>query len=167
MRTNRLLTQKYSKNRQIGTGLIGGKACGMLLARKIIQNHRPDLYAHMEPHDSFYIGSDVFYSYIVYNDFWDIRIRQRTKEEYFSLAPTFADRLMKGEFSGTEKEAFRRLLDYYGTNPIIVRSSSILEDGFGNAFAGKYESVFVPIQVHRRSVWQNLSRPFVSCMPAP
>lgn len=84
----------------------------------------------------------MFYSYIVYNDFWDIRIRQRTKEEYFSLAPTFADRLMKGEFSGTEKEAFRRLLDYYGTNPIIVRSSSILEDGFGNAFAGKYESVF-------------------------
>lgn len=130
------------KNRQIGTGLIGGKACGMLLARKIIQNHRPDLYAYMEPHDSFYIGSDVFYSYIVYNDFWDIRVRQRTKEEYFSLAPTFADCLMKGEFSGTEKEAFRRLLDYYGSNPIIVRSSSILEDGFGNAFAGKYESVF-------------------------
>lgn len=130
------------KNRQIGTGLIGGKACGMLLARKIIQNHRPDLYAHMEPHDSFYIGSDVFYSYIVFNNFWDIRIRQRTKEEYFSLAPTFADCLMKGEFSGTEKEAFRRLLDYYGPNPIIVRSSSILEDGFGNAFAGKYESVF-------------------------
>lgn len=130
------------KNRQIGTGLIGGKACGMLLARKIIENHRPDLFAHMEPHDSFYIGSDVFYSYIVYNDFWDIRVRQRTPEEYFSLAPTFAECLMKGEFSGTEKEAFRRLLDYYGSNPIIVRSSSILEDGFGNAFAGKYESVF-------------------------
>lgn len=130
------------KNRQIGTGLIGGKACGMLLARKIIENHLPDLYAHMEPHDSFYIGSDVFYSYIVYNDFWDIRIRQRTKEEYFSLAPKFAQCLMEGEFSGTEKEAFRRLLDYYGSNPIIVRSSSILEDGFGNAFAGKYESVF-------------------------
>lgn len=29
-----------------------------------------------------------------------------------------------------------------GQDPIIVRSSSILEDGFGNAFAGKYESVF-------------------------
>ncbi|MBQ1334028.1 MAG: phosphoenolpyruvate synthase, partial [Clostridia bacterium] len=30
----------------------------------------------------------------------------------------------------------------YGQDPYIVRSSSILEDGFGNAFAGKYESVF-------------------------
>ena len=34
------------------------------------------------------------------------------------------------------------MLDYFGQNPFIVRSSSFLEDGFGNAFAGKYESVF-------------------------
>jgi hypothetical protein len=48
---------------------LGGKACGMLLARKIIENQRPDLYARLEPHDSFYIGSDVFYSYIVENGY--------------------------------------------------------------------------------------------------
>ena len=41
----------------------------MLLARKIIENKRPDLYARLEPHDSFYIGSDVFYSYIVENGY--------------------------------------------------------------------------------------------------
>ena len=34
------------------------------------------------------------------------------------------------------------MLEYFGQHPIIVRSSSFLEDGFGNAFAGKYESVF-------------------------
>ena len=42
------------------------------------------------------------------------------------------------------EEEFEKLLEYYGQDPIIVRSSSILEDGFGNAFAGKYESVFCP-----------------------
>lgn len=130
------------RSRMIGTGMIGGKACGMLLARKLIENKRPDLYQKLEPHDSFYIGSDVFYSYIVDNDFWDIRVRQRTPEEYFSLADTFAERLREGTFSSYQREQFCRLLDYYGQNPIIVRSSSILEDGFGNAFAGKYESVF-------------------------
>lgn len=114
----------------------------MLLARKLIENKRPDLYEKLEPHDSFYIGSDVFYAYIVHNNFWDIRVRQRKPEEYFSLADTFAECLRKGEFSDTEREQFIRLLDYYGQDPIIVRSSSILEDGFGNAFAGKYESVF-------------------------
>ena len=128
--------------RMVGTGMIGGKACGMLLARKLAANKNPKLYARLEPHDSFYIDSDVFYSYIVHNDFWDIRVRQRQQEEYFELAGTFAECLRTGKFSDTEREQFERLLDYYGQNPIIVRSSSILEDGFGNAFAGKYESVF-------------------------
>ena len=34
------------------------------------------------------------------------------------------------------------MLDYFGQAPIIVRSSSLLEDSFGNAFAGKYRSEF-------------------------
>ena len=130
------------KDRMIGTGMIGGKACGMLLARKIIEHRLPEVYEHVEPHDSFYIGSDVFYSFIVANDFWDLRIRQRTKEEFFSVAEEFADNLLSGSFSRGMEEQFIKLLEYYGQDPIIVRSSSILEDGFGNAFAGKYESVF-------------------------
>ncbi len=130
------------RDRMIGTGMIGGKACGMLLARKIVQSSMPELADIMEPHDSFYIGSDVYYSYIVENGFWDLRIRQRTEEEYFSLADTFADRLLSGSFSKQMEDRFSFLLDYYGQDPIIVRSSSILEDGFGNAFAGKYDSVF-------------------------
>ena len=130
------------KDRMIGTGMIGGKACGMLLARKIIERRTPDIYEFMEPHDSFYIGSDVFYSFIVENHFWDLRIRQRTKEEFFTVADEFAQHLLNGKFSRDMEEQFVKLLEYYGQDPIIVRSSSILEDGFGNAFAGKYESVF-------------------------
>ncbi len=130
------------RKRMIGTGMIGGKACGMLLARKIIENRCPEIFNKLEPHDSFYIGSDLFYSFIVENGFWDLRIRQRNREEYFSLAEEFAGRLMTGRFSREMEEQFVKLLEYYGQDPIIVRSSSILEDGFGNAFAGKYESVF-------------------------
>ena len=128
--------------RMIGTGMIGGKACGMLLARKLIENLRPDIYARIEPHDSFYIGSDVFYAYIVDNGFWDLKIRQKTEEGYFTLADQIASEIMVGDFSPTIEAEFRKILEYYGNAPIIVRSSSILEDGFGNAFAGKYESVF-------------------------
>ena len=129
-------------SRMVGTGMIGGKACGMLLSRKIVENHRPDIFARFEPHDSYYIGSDVFYAYIVDNGFWDLRIRQRTEEGYFALAGEFEQKIMKGKFPGRIEAEFRRILDYYGSDPVIVRSSSILEDGFGNAFAGKYESVF-------------------------
>ncbi len=130
------------RNHMIGTGMIGGKACGMLLSRAIVRNLAPDIDEVLEPHDSFFIGSDVYYTYIVDNGFWDIRVRQREEEEYFSLAEEFAQKLKNGVFSEEMQNQFLHILEYYGQDPFIVRSSSILEDGFGNAFAGKYESVF-------------------------
>ena len=130
------------RDRMIGSGAIGGKACGMLLARKIAETEIREYRLHAEPHDSFYIGSDVFYTYIVSNGAWKLRLRQRTPEGYFSAADELRDRLLTGRFSGKIREQFRKVLDYFGRNPFIVRSSSFLEDGFGNAFAGKYESVF-------------------------
>ena len=71
------------RDRMIGSGAIGGKACGMLLARKIIHSHIPEYMQYHEPHDSYYIGSDVFYTYIVSNNCWETRISQRTDEGYF------------------------------------------------------------------------------------
>ena len=130
------------RDHMVGTGMVGGKTCGMLLARAIIRNLSPDISSILEPHDSFYVGSDVFYTYIVDNDFWDLRVRQRTEEGYFRLAGELAERLRNGKFSGETQEQFTHILEYYGQDPYIVRSSSILEDGFDNAFAGKYESVF-------------------------
>lgn len=130
------------RDRMIGSGAIGGKACGMLLARKIAETEIPEFLEHNEPHDSYYIGSDVFYTYIVSNGAWNLRIRQRTKEEYFSVAGELQQYLLKGEFPAKIREQFINVLEYFGQSPFIVRSSSFLEDGFGNAFAGKYESVF-------------------------
>ena len=132
----------FVRSHMIGTGMLGGKACGMLLARAIVRNTAPDIDKVLEPHDSFFVGSDVFYTYIVDNGFWDLRIRQRTEEGYFSIAEEFAKRLGTGRFGEEMENRFKSILEYYGQDPYIVRSSSILEDGFGNAFAGKYESVF-------------------------
>ena len=130
------------RDRMVGSGSLGGKACGMLLARKIIHTELPEYRKYFEPHDSFYIGSDVFYTYIVSNNCWETRIEQRTEEGYFTKAEALKDALLSGTFPPDIREKFRTLLEYFGQSPIIVRSSSFLEDGFGNAFAGKYESVF-------------------------
>jgi hypothetical protein len=141
------------RDHMIGTGMIGGKACGMLLARAIIRNREPDIDEILEPHDSFYAGSDLYYTYIVDNNLWDMRIRQRTKEGYFELASEFAEKINAGSFSDAMRDQFLRIIEYYGQDPYIIRSSSILEDGFGNAFAGKYESVFC---VNRGSLEERL-----------
>ena len=142
------------RDHMIGTGMIGGKACGMLLARSIIRNREPDIADYLEPHDSFYAGSDLYYTYIVDNNLWDLRIKQRTDEGYFSLAEEFEKKIMEGVFSDPMRLQFERIIEYYGQDPYIVRSSSILEDGFGNAFAGKYESVFC---VNRGSLEERLN----------
>jgi pyruvate,water dikinase len=130
------------KERMVGSGKIGGKATGMLLSRKIVENNIPQTFLKLEPHDSFYIGTDVYYTFIVQNDCWKLRLAQKGEEEYFSASKMLKTKILAGIFPDTIKEQFRRLLEYYGQSPIIIRSSSLLEDSFENAFAGKYESVF-------------------------
>ncbi|MBR0352866.1 MAG: pyruvate kinase [Oscillospiraceae bacterium] len=135
------------KKREIGTGCIGGKSVGMLLARQVLKSVDPELYAkRIEEHDSYFIGADVFYTFFVQNGAWGLRTRMVEVEDYLAVSEPIRETLLNGEFSPSIKEQFRSMLEYFGQSPIIVRSSSILEDGFGNAFAGKYESVFCPNQ---------------------
>jgi len=130
-------------SREIGTGFIGGKSVGMLLARKILEVEGGDRFtSFLEPHDSFFIGSDVFYTYIVQNGWWRLRTKQKTPEGYYKYAAELKEKLMQGSFPKDIQEQFIQMLEYFGQSPIIIRSSSLLEDNFGNAFAGKYESVF-------------------------
>ncbi len=132
------------KKRLIGTGFIGGKSVGMLLARNILRKDPTfDWNAELEMHDSFYIGSDIFYSYMVQNGWWKLLMSQKTDEGYFEVARELKSKMLHGVFPDEIKEQFQLMLEYYGQAPIIVRSSSLLEDAFGNAFAGKYESYFL------------------------
>ena len=131
------------KSRIIGTGFIGGKALGMLLAHNILRGDESfDWDYHLEKHDSFYVGSNVYYSYIVHNDLWHLFMRQKSDEGYFSAATELHEKMLNGTFPVEIREEFQQMLEYYGQYPIIIRSSSLLEDGFGNAFAGKYDSFF-------------------------
>jgi hypothetical protein len=133
-----------TKSRLIGSGFIGGKAVGMLLAQKILSDDKSlDWSRYLEPHDSFYVGSDVFYSYIVENGWWKLLMKQKTKEGYFGVAAEMKENLLRGKFPDQVRERFQEIIEYFGQSPIIVRSSSLLEDSFGNAFAGKYESLFL------------------------
>jgi hypothetical protein len=135
------------RNRLIGAGRIGGKAAGMLLAQRILLTEKNktgiDFAERLDDHDSFYIGSDVFFTFLVNNDLFRLRLQltcdSATSHEEFQ---EIEQRFLAGRFSTTIEEQFRAMLDYYGQAPIIVRSSSLLEDSFGNAFAGKYRSVF-------------------------
>lgn len=133
------------RGRMIGSGRIGGKAAGMLVARRVLAQSRAgvDFTQVLESHDSFFIGSDVFFTFLVNNDLFRLRLKLSrssniSREEFDEVEQRF----LAGRFPPEILEQFRNLLDYFGQAPIIVRSSSLLEDSFGHAFAGKYRSEF-------------------------
>lgn len=129
-------------DRLIGTGQIGGKACGLLLGRKLIATYLPEAAEYLEPHDSFYIGTDVFYRYMAENGCWPQHVRRQLKMRPSDKMDNFREALARGSFPAAVREQFRTMLKHFGREPIIIRSSSVMEDSFGNAFSGKYESVF-------------------------
>ena len=132
--------------RMIGTGLIGGKTVGMLIAQAILRKIIPYIAKKLEIHDSFYIGSDVYYSFLVKNKAWWGRKKASNPATFLGDLETTRTKILEGIFSHDIMEKFANILDYYGQSPIIIRSSSLLEDAYGNAFAGKYASVFCPNQ---------------------
>ncbi len=135
--------------RMIGGGRVGGKSVGMLLARAILRQGDKRWKSCLEAHDSFYIGSDVFYTFLIENDCWAIRQKQKDPATFLDDIEEARSRILRGQFPDYIVRRFTDMLDYFGQAPIIVRSSSLLEDNFGNAFAGKYESVFCANQGDR------------------
>ena len=144
------------KNRMIGTGLIGGKTVGMLLARAVLKRANARFYDLLEEHDSFFIGSDVFYTFLVRNGIWWVRDRQRHPELFLEGAKEARQRIIGGEFPADIVKQIEEMLDYFGQSPFIVRSSSLLEDNYGHSFAGKYDSVFCANQGPRKRRLQDL-----------
>ncbi len=138
--------------RMIGTGLIGGKSVGMLLARAILKKADPRWNELLEAHDSFFIGSDVFYSFLVENGCWWLRQKQRDPSGFLENVEEVRRRILTGNFPAHIVNEFSEMLDYFGQSPIIVRSSSLLEDNYGNAFSPENtRACFVRIRGHTTS----------------
>jgi pyruvate,water dikinase len=129
-------------DRIIGTGLIGGKSVGMILSRAILKQTDSRWNVLLEKHDSFFIASNVFYTYLVRNGCWWGRETIQNQEMFLKGASEIRRQILRGSFPDYLLKQFSDMLDYFGQSPIIVRSSSLLEDSFGHAFAGKYETVF-------------------------
>jgi hypothetical protein len=136
------------RQRKIGSGKIGGKSAGMLLAKRILDEVAgEEINKHVSIPESYFIGADVTYEFIALNELlcWGdqkYKDEAQIRHEFPQLQRDF----MAGIFPSGALEELRSLLRDIGNQPLIVRSSSLLEDNFGTSFAGKYESHFCPNQ---------------------
>lgn len=136
------------RRRKIGFGRIGGKAAGMLLAVRILnETADPELKACLNSAESYFIGADEFYGYLSLNNLYHwMDQKYKTEEEMRVDYPQILKDFENGKFPPDIEERLEALLVNAGDRPLIVRSSSLLEDNFGTSFAGKYDSVFLPNQ---------------------
>ncbi len=163
-------------------GKLGGKAAGMILAHKILlptlEKKDPDLEGILRVPDTWYLNSGVFSEFLDRNNLYlfhtfKYKDRESIEKEFLRIEEQFKS----ATFAPEVVEDFRGILEQIGEHPIIIRSSSMLEDNFGLAFSGKYQSVFLgnlgphghPAEpVHRRpekGVFQHL-RPGPHPLPA-
>ena len=132
--------------RKIGYGKIGGKAAGMMLAYRILKNAAPpDVREAVRIPVSYFLASDLYYVFMANNGLvhWSdqkYKPEAQMRSEYARIVRDFVN----GKFPDDILERLKGILDEAGKRPLIVRSSSLLEDNFGTSFAGKYNSYFCP-----------------------
>jgi pyruvate,water dikinase len=127
-------------------GKLGGKSAGLFLARKIIEKapESSPLLRQVKVPRTWYITSDWILHFVHYNDLEDVLSRKymeidQIRQEYPHLVALFKSSSFPSELA----KGLSLVLDDLGDRPLIVRSSSLLEDRAGSAFSGKYKSLFL------------------------
>ncbi len=161
---------KEIRQRKIGYGKIGGKSAGMMLAYRILRDMAPpEVQEAVRIPISYFLASDMFYAFMATN-----RLIHWSDQKYKSEArmrsdyPRIVRDFVKGTFPEDILERLRVILNEAGKRPLIVRSSSLLEDNFGTSFAGKYDSFFCPNQGNPEenltALTEFIARVYASCL---
>ncbi|MEE4218286.1 MAG: PEP/pyruvate-binding domain-containing protein [Xanthomonadales bacterium] len=134
-----------------GLGRIGGKAAGLLLARCILdraQKEDPEApRIRVRTPRSYYLRSDVIEQFLKHAGLVELQSHKyKSIEEIHNEYGMIREVFRNAEFPPAIASRLRAILEELGPHPLIVRSSSLLEDRFGAAFAGKYRSVFLANQ---------------------
>ena len=130
-------------------GRLGGKAAGLFLAEKILEGaeeHR-DLFANLKIPKTWYLASDGILEFIQSNNLTEVYDRkymevERVRRDYPYIIQVFKNSTFPLEIS----QGLSAILDQVEDRPLIVRSSSMLEDRVGASFSGKYKSLFLANQ---------------------
>lgn len=129
---------------KIGGGRIGGKAAGLLLASRIFDEVAgDDIKNNVRTPDSYFLGSEVIKLFMSMNGltYWNDQ-KYKPEDQIWEEYPYIQEEFQNGIFPPEVLASLEKLLNKFEGRPMIVRSSSQLEDNFGTSFAGKYDSYF-------------------------
>ncbi|MDP2365792.1 MAG: PEP/pyruvate-binding domain-containing protein, partial [Ignavibacteria bacterium] len=129
-----------------GNGKLGGKSAGLILAYQIIQHKKKSnsLLNNVQTPKSWFITSDAIFEFIHFNALEEFVFTKYLNPEEIQLEYPFLEYIFKNApFPHELLFGFKRILDDMDGKPLIIRSSSLLEDSFEASFSGKYKSLFI------------------------
>ncbi|HOQ24908.1 MAG TPA: PEP/pyruvate-binding domain-containing protein [Bacillota bacterium] len=130
-------------------GKLGGKSAGMLLARHILESFKeylPMPFPIKTP-KTWYITTDALTEFIHYNNLEELyELKYKNIQEIRANYPNIIQLMKNSRFPPGIIKSLAMALDDFGDTPLIVRSSSLLEDRIGASFSGKYKSLFLANQ---------------------
>ncbi len=127
-------------------GRLGGKSTGLFLAAHILGKaaHKEPLLAGIKTPKTWYLTADCMNEFLQNNDLEDVHeIKYKELEQVRLEYPNIIQLFKHARFPVRISHGLMQALDDFGDRPIIVRSSSLLEDRLGTAFSGKYKSLFL------------------------
>ncbi len=127
-------------------GQLGGKGAGLFMAEKIIKNAGADdpLLTVIRTPLTWYVCSDGILDFVHHNRLEELlEYRYRYLGEIRLEYPNLIQLFKNCAFSPEMTRGLSMTLDSIGDYPLIVRSSSLLEDSIEAAFSGKYKSLFI------------------------
>ncbi len=128
------------------SGKVGGKAAGFFLANKIIQSHirNNPAFSNVKMVKTWYISSDELELFLQDNNLEELNEHKyRDILEIRVSYPKVVHSIKNGHLSPYILAELHRILDQSEDKPLIIRSSSLLEDQRNTAFSGKYKSLFL------------------------
>jgi pyruvate, water dikinase len=134
-------------------GKLGGKGAGLFLATQILRRSTEysDVFGNLSVPKTWYIASDGVLNFIQYNNLSEVYNRKYMDVERVRLEYPYIIQLFKNsDFPPEITKGLAAALDDFGNSPLIVRSSSLLEDRVGTSFSGKYKSLFLANQGEKK-----------------
>ncbi len=93
------------------------------------------------------VASDGLIEFTVHNQMRELReYKYHDIDQIRMDYPNIVQLFKNSSFPAEMIRGFAMALDDFGENPLIVRSSSLLEDSVGASFSGKYKSLFIANQ---------------------
>ncbi|MDL2329324.1 nucleotidyltransferase domain-containing protein [Desulfosarcina sp. OttesenSCG-928-A07] len=134
-------------------GNLGGKGAGLFIASQLLRHEEADdpLLQNIKIPLTWFIAADQLVDFLHFNDLEELNsYKYNSPVELRATYDSVVAKIKKAFLPPQTVQMLRVVLEEFRGSPLVVRSSSLMEDRHSGAFSGKYKSLFLANQGTRQ-----------------